>query len=55
MGDLAPGASRTITFTGLRATTTGAKVLRAFVDSECAVRESSEADNQKTANYTIAP
>jgi subtilase family serine protease len=55
VGDLAPGASRTITFTGLRATTTGAKVLRAFVDSECAVRESSEADNQKTANYTIAP
>ena len=55
VGILAAGTTRSITFTGLRAASTGAKTLRAFVDSECVIPETSDADNQRTLNYTVSP
>jgi hypothetical protein len=55
VGILAAGATRSVTFTGLRAASTGAKTLRAFVDSECVIPETSDADNQGTLNYTVSP
>jgi hypothetical protein len=51
-GTLAAGASRSITFTGLSAGTSGNKTFRAFVDSGCATVESNEGNNQLTSGYT---
>lgn len=52
-GTLAAGASTTVTFTNLAAGTAGGKVLRAFVDSACAVNENNESNNQVSKSYRV--
>ncbi|CAK0748295.1 exported hypothetical protein [Gammaproteobacteria bacterium] len=53
VGALAAGASKTLTITGLTPGTRGIKSLRAFVDSSCAITESSETNNQFTKQYRV--
>jgi len=54
IGNLAAGASTTLTFTGLKAaTTSGAKTFRAYADGNCATLESNDANNQRTASYRV--
>lgn len=55
LGTIAAGASKSFVFAGLPAGAAGAKTFRAFVDSYCQIAESSEANNQLTAAYTVAP
>jgi len=50
---LAPGASTTVTLSGLAAGAPGAKTLRAFVDSACATVEDNETDNQSIKGYVV--
>lgn len=53
VGTLAIGASKTLTFTNLRAGRAGAKTLRAFVDSWCENSESNETNNKRAKVYTV--
>lgn len=52
VGILAAGTSKTFTFSGLK-TRSGAKTLRAFVDSYCQTPELNERNNQRTKVYTV--
>jgi hypothetical protein len=52
---LAPGASRTLTFTGLAAGSAASKTFRAFIDARCIAAESDEANNQATRAYQVIP
>ena len=53
VGNLAAGASTTVTISGIPAGTTGIKILRAFVDSKCETTETNETNNQFTLNYAV--
>ena len=53
VGVLAAGASTTIAVTGLSAGGRGIKNLRAFVDSGCTTKESSETNNQLVRQYRV--
>ena len=52
---LNPGASVSVTLTGLKAGTAGSRTFRAFIDSECKTEESLETNNQATKKYTVKP
>jgi subtilase family serine protease len=52
---LAPGASRTLTFTGLPAGSAASKTFRAFIDARCITAESNEDNNQGTRAYQVVP
>jgi hypothetical protein len=55
-GVLAPGASATIVFDGLRApSASGNFLLRVFVDADARTAELCEANNQRAAAYSAAP
>ncbi|CAK0748661.1 exported hypothetical protein [Gammaproteobacteria bacterium] len=53
VGALDAGASKTLTITGLPSGVRGVKSLRAFIDSECAIAESNESNNQFTRQYRV--
>jgi len=53
VGTLAAGASKTLTFTGLKDAIAGVKTLRTFVDGGCATLESNESNNQLTLSYRV--
>jgi len=53
VGELAPGASKTLIFENLPAGTPGARTFRAFVDSVCATPEGVETNNQGILPYTV--
>jgi hypothetical protein len=53
IGTLAANATKTLTFSGLRAGAAGAKTLRAYVDSWCDTTESTEANNQAVKQVTV--
>ncbi len=53
-GDMQPGGSVSLTFTGLAAPAKGARTFRAFVDPLCQLSEADEANNQLTLAYTVA-
>jgi hypothetical protein len=53
VGEVAPGASKTLTFANLRAGTAGAKTFRAFVDSACETAEGVDTNNQGIRPYTV--
>ena len=55
IGPLAPGAKRTLTFSGLTAGGMGAKSLRAFADSECTAAEADDGNNQRVKAYSVVP
>lgn len=55
VGNLAAGASKTLTITRLRSGAVGAKTFRAFVDGECKTAETNETNNQRTLSYTVVP
>ena len=52
---LAAGASKTLTFTGLRSGAAGTKTFRAFVDSYCQTPETNETNNQAVKSYSVVP
>ena len=52
VGSIAPGATVTVTFAGLKVGAKGNKTFRAFVDSACATVESDENNNQSTLGYS---
>jgi len=53
VGTIAPGATVTLNFTGLKVGAKGDKTFRAFVDSACVTVESDENNNQGTLGYTV--
>lgn len=53
VGDLAPGQSKTFTFSGLSAGSAGAKTFRASVDDTWGTDESNEDNNQATLAYSV--
>ncbi len=53
VGTLAAGASKTFIISGLPSGTSGAKTLRAFVDSSCLTAESNETNNQSILAYSV--
>jgi hypothetical protein len=53
VGVLAAGASKVLTFPGLRSGTTGTKTFRAYVDSYCQTLEAIETNNQATKVYSV--
>ena len=53
IGELAPGAAKTATFSSLPADSPGLKTFRAFIDSHCDTAESNEANNQASQGYAI--
>ncbi|CAK0769433.1 exported hypothetical protein [Gammaproteobacteria bacterium] len=53
-GTLEAGVAKTVTLT-LQAGSSGAKTLRAFIDSGCETVESNEGNNQFTRTYTVTP
>ncbi len=53
VGNLAAGASKTLTLRRLGAGPAGAKTFRAFVDGDCATAESDEDNNQMTKAYRV--
>jgi alpha-tubulin suppressor-like RCC1 family protein len=53
VGFLSTGASKILTFSGFRARSTGAKTLRAFVDSYCITPESVDDNNQIQRTYNV--
>lgn len=55
VGTLAVGASKTLTFSGLRTRAAGTRTLRAFVDSYCQTAESNDGNNQSATGYSVVP
>lgn len=51
--NLAAGAERTVTLSGLTAPASGARTFRVFIDSTCATDESDEGNNQSTKSYSV--
>ena len=55
VGVLAAGASKVLTFTGLRSGAVGTKTFRALVDSYCQTLEANEGNNQAAKSYSVVP
>ncbi len=55
VGNLAAGASRTLTLDGLPAGAAAAKSLRAFIDAACLSAEANDGNNQWVKPYTVVP
>ncbi|CAK0754286.1 conserved exported hypothetical protein [Gammaproteobacteria bacterium] len=53
LGLLSSGVDTIVNFSSLPAGSAGSKTFRAFVDSNCAITESNETNNQRTLTYTV--